>query len=657
MDFQEWFSPYDSTRRIGSVINVSATEIIVNLSKAGSGEPSWSFGNRIAAGEVNEFVFIDVGETAILGRLVKVWIEGGERLSVDGLADKPTENHPIGLVQLLVSLNPSNGRNYKGIKQHPRLGSQIYSSHPYLVSLLAEGKQDDLANQIHLPLAHLPHDDSVTIHVTPEKLFSRHCAILGATGGGKSFSMMNIIEQVKKAGGKAIIIDPTGEYSSLPCTSYYVGEHPSATDQNKVTFPHWQFTDSDIRAFLRPSAQSQSPKLEAAIESQKVVTQNYQQSNHGLTITPNYLLNKSGQAKWPYENALLAMNSFIHTTPWCFKNIAEQIVNECVWPNGGNASNPNSTIWGGRADNDVGHCLNLISRIKAYANNPNLKWMIDVDNTLQTIPNLIDRFCSPQNNQKIIRLDLSEVPFEANSREILVNAIGRKLLTVARKGQINHEQPLLVFIDEAHQFLNKKVGEDTSRFELDAFGNIAKEGRKYGLNTIIATQRPRDIPEDVLSQIGTLIVHRLTNQLDQDIVKKAVGAIDQRSASFLPVLGQGEALLLGVDFPFPMTVKMKKPNNKPTSESAEYSNAWIRKEKAIIKSKVAEYLEIPCEYVDEFDSLDIEYMEDEGSSGDMIYSYHFEVPQETSQELLEVMNWSKGQSLCDIPVSTFEDED
>ncbi|MEX6124121.1 ATP-binding protein [Providencia hangzhouensis] len=574
MERKKWFSPYDPTRRIGSVISVSATELIINLSKAGSGEPSWSFGNRIAAGEVNEFVFIDIGETAILGRLVKVWIEGGERLSVDGLADKPSENHPIGLVQLLVSLNPANGRNYKGIKQHPRLGSQIYSAHPYLVSIIAEGKQDEKPGQIHLPLASLPHDESVTVHITPEKLFSRHCAILGATGGGKSYSMTNIIEQVIKAGGKAIIIDPTGEYESLGCDSYYVGNHINATPLNQLTFPHWQFTDSDIRAFLRPSAQSQAPKLEAAIESQKIVWQFGQQHNHGLDITANYLLNKSGQAKASYEAALLSMNSSIQTAPWLFKNIADQIVNECVWPNGGTGNNPNPTIWGGRADNDVGHCLNLIARIKAYSNNPNLKWMIDADDKLKTLPNLIDEFCSPISNNNVLRLDLSEVPFEANSREILVNAIGRKLLSVARQGAINHGAPLLVFIDEAHQFLNKRIGEETNRFELDAFGNIAKEGRKYGLNTIIATQRPRDIPEDVLSQIGTLIVHRLTNQLDQEIVKKAVGAIDQRSASFLPVLGQGEALLLGVDFPFPMTVKMKRPINAPTSKSASFSKSW-----------------------------------------------------------------------------------
>ncbi|MFS1424397.1 ATP-binding protein [Shewanella sp. 10N.286.48.B5] len=571
MSSDNWFSPYDDIRRIGSIINVSATEVTVNLTQAGSGEPCWSFGNRIPAGEVNEFVFIDVGETAVLGRLVKVWIEGGERLSVDGLNDKPLENHPIGLVQLLVSLDPASGKNYKGIRQHPRLGSQIYSAHPLLVSKLAEGKGESQKGDIHLAIAELPHDDSITIHVTPEKLFSRHCAILGATGGGKSFSMATIIEQVGQAGGRAIIIDATGEYSELPCPSYYVGEHPSATSENKVTFPHWQFTDSDIRAFLRPSAQSQAPKLDAAIQSQKVVARFFLTPNHGLSIDSRNLYKKTGATKLPFELAVQSNPAF---TPWAFHLLADQIVNECVWPNGGNSHNPIETIWGGRADNDVGHCLNLISRIKSHSSNPNLKWMIDVDFDLVTIPNLIDTFCNQNSGQKIIRLDLSAVPFEANSREILVNAIGRKLLSVARTGSISHQKPLLVFIDEAHQFLNKRVGDDSSLFELDAFGNISKEGRKYGLNTVIATQRPRDIPEDVLSQIGTLIVHRLTNQLDQDIVKRAVGAIDQRSASFLPVLGQGEALLLGVDFPFPMTVKMKKPHNEPTSKSADFSASW-----------------------------------------------------------------------------------
>lgn len=566
---EKWFSPLDSSRRIGSVISVSATEISANLTQAGTGEVNWSYGNKVTAGEVNEFVFIDVGETAILGKLVKVWLEGGERLSVDDIDSKATKNNPIGTIQLLVSINLSTGKNHKGIKQHPRLGAQVFSAHPQLVSFLAQGKNDD---EINLPIASLPHDSSIEVHITPEKLFSRHCAILGATGGGKSYSISNIVEQIDNAGGKAILIDATGEFASLPCISYYVGEHPAANPSNKVTFPHWQFSESDIRAFLRPSAQSQSPKLEAAIQSQKIVSQFHAQPGN-LPIA-NFLLHKAGQQKMPFETAVQQIAPMVNQIPWSFINIAEQIVLECVWPNGGTAANPNQTVWGNRADNDVGHCLNLIARIKAYANNPHLKWMIDVDPKLNTIPNILDQFCANPSQGGILRLDLSAVPFEANAREILVNAIGRKLISLARLSHISHTNPLIVFIDEAHQFLNKHIGDESTRFDLDAFGNIAKEGRKYGLNVTIATQRPRDIPEDVLSQIGTLIVHRLTNQYDQEIVKKSVGAIDQRSASFLPILEQGEALLLGVDFPFPLTVKMKMPTYAPISESAKFSLSW-----------------------------------------------------------------------------------
>jgi hypothetical protein len=571
----DWFSPYDAQRRVGSLIEISATEAKINLTKAGTGEQVWLLGNKIPIGEVNEFIFIDCGQTAILGRVIKVWLENGERLSVDSLDDSYANNNPIGLVQLLVSIDVETGFNHRGIKQYPKLGAQIYAAHPQLVSLLAEGKINNQNDDIQLPVAEISGDSSVTIHLTPEKLFSRHCAVLGSTGGGKSYTIANLISNVYQHGGKVLLIDATGEYENLPCESYYVGEHPYATLQNKVTYPHWMFTDSDIRALLRPSAQSQAPKLEEAIRSLKVVTvatQCWQQQNHELSITQTYNLEKAEKAKQPFETAVRNIQQNFSIIPWGFYALAEQIIAECVFPTGGTYQTPNPSIWGKRADNDVGYCLSLISRIKAMQNNIHLKWMLDCDSSLKTIPSIIDNLCQPSN--KIVRLDLSAVPFEANARELLVNAIGRKLLACARDNQISHENPLLVFIDESHQFLNKSIGDEISKMNLTAFGDIAKEGRKYGLNVVIATQRPRDIPEDVLSQIGTLIVHRLTNEKDQDIVKKAVSSIDNRSAAFLPVLGQGEALLLGIDFPFPMKVKMKTPDTKPSSRSASFSTVW-----------------------------------------------------------------------------------
>lgn len=570
---ERWFSPHDSNRRIGSLLDVSATEAKINLTKAGTGEQTWILGTRLPVGEVNEFVFIDCGQLSVLARVVKVWLENGERLSVEGLVDSLPTNNPIGLVQLLVSVDVETGFNYRGVKQYPRLGAQVYSAHPKLVSLLAEGVLNSRSEELLLQIAEMPHDSSVNICISPEKLFSRHCAILGSTGGGKSYTMANLMENVIAHGGKILLIDATGEFENLPCESYYVGEHAKAQPHQKVTYPHWMFTDSDLRALLRPSAQSQAPKLDAAIQSLRVVTQHYQNSGHGLSITSSYTLEKAGKTKASFENAVRAISTFENSIPWSFSCLSAQIIEECVWPNGGTAQSPRAEVWGGRADNDVGHCLNLISRVQAMSVNRNLKWMIDCDYSLKTIPSLIEEFCTTS-HARFIRLDLSAVSFEANAREILVNAIGRKLMRCARDSMITYENPALIFIDEAHQFLNKRIGDETARIDLDAFGNIAKEGRKYGLNTIIATQRPRDIPEDVLSQIGTLIVHRLTNEKDQEVVRKAVGSIDQRSASFLPVLGQGEALLLGVDFPFPMTIKIKPPRLKPESRSASFSSVW-----------------------------------------------------------------------------------
>jgi hypothetical protein len=132
----------------------------------------------------------------------------------------------------------------------------------------------------------------------------------------------------------------------------------------------------------------------------------------------------------------------------------------------------------------------------------------------------------------------------------------------------------VVLLDEAHQFLDKSLGDEFSRTDLEAFGLIAKEGRKYGLTCVLATQRPRDIPEDVLSQMGMFIVHRLINERDRAVVEKACGNLDAGAASFLPTLGQGEAIIVGVDSPIPLPVQIRVPLIAPRSHGANYIHHW-----------------------------------------------------------------------------------
>lgn len=123
---------------------------------------------------------------------------------------------------------------------------------------------------------------------------------------------------------------------------------------------------------------------------------------------------------------------------------------------------------------------------------------------------------------------------------------------------------------------------------MDAFELIAKEGRKYSLNICLATQRPRDIPEGVLSQMGTLIVHRLTNDRDRDVVERACGEIDKSASAFLPNLEPGEAALIGVDLAIPLTVQINQPVRRPDSRGPDFQQAWGRAEPATAPAAVVE---------------------------------------------------------------------
>ena len=128
--------------------------------------------------------------------------------------------------------------------------------------------------------------------------------------------------------------------------------------------------------------------------------------------------------------------------------------------------------------------------------------------------------------------------------------------------------PIILCIDEAHQFLNKRISaDDDTSFYLQNIDNIAKECRKYGLFLCLATQMPRDIPIGTLSQMGTFIVHRLINEQDKKSIENASSSANKNVLSFLPSLGEGEALLIGVDFPMPLMIKMNEPINKPNSNT------------------------------------------------------------------------------------------
>lgn len=197
-----------------------------------------------------------------------------------------------------------------------------------------------------------------------------------------------------------------------------------------------------------------------------------------------------------------------------------------------------------------------MSRIDSDLASPALSCLFDT-HQLESLPEVIEAFLTNA-TQRILRVSLEFLSFEHSARELVANAVSHHLLTRARNGRFQ-DLPLVVVLDEAHQFLDKSLGDEFLRTNLDAFGLIAKEGRKYGLTCVLATQRPRDIPDDVLSQMGMFFVHRLINGRDRAVVNKACGNLDAGAETFLPTLGQGEAIVVGCGQrhapPYPLTAQ------------------------------------------------------------------------------------------------------
>ena len=556
--------------KVGVVSSIFAQTIRVNLNYAGEISGTYLDGSRYGKGEVGEILLIEGQQSIVLGRLIEVKLPERDRGEISGDSQKNYKVDAIGIIQLLGTIDPSNFRIDSGIKSYPRLGDRVYSAPLDFISLIPElinkGIKSEEEERVGIVLGNISGGATSIVTVEPDKLFGRHCAILGATGGGKSWTTSKLIEECSNyENSKTIIIDATSEYRSFQsehCVHYHLSS-PINKNISSLEFriPPTDFVESDFVAMFDPSGKVQGPKLKEAIKSLRLVSLD-------PTIATDGILKKINQPKTDYRRAMnTGDNSKLvdnPSQPFDITKLIRQIIQECCYDNGDNS-------WGNAATQDLSYCSSLLTRIQAVTYASSLKSVFNSNENIATLGKILESFLS--SNKRVLRLCLSDVSYEFYAREILANVIGRKLLTLARleKFRLN---PLLVIVDEAHNFLGKRVGSEDHAVKLDAFEMIAKEGRKYGLNICLTTQRPRDITEGVLSQIGTLLVHRLTNDRDREVVERACGEIDKSAASFLPSLKQGEVALVGVDFPIPMTIQIHKPIYPPESDSPGYSKIW-----------------------------------------------------------------------------------
>lgn len=555
-----------STLKIGVVSSVSAQLIKINLAHAGEVSGHYVGKNRYGKGEVGELVLIEGQQIVLLGRITEVNLPDRDRTEISQDFAGVRQIDAIGFIRLLGSVNPHTLKITAGVSSYPRLGDRVYSAPGEFISqipVLTSAGVDAEVPRVTLDLGHVVGDNGFPIAVTPEKLFGRHCAILGSTGGGKSWTASKLIQECRKFSCKLVLIDATGEYRSLngaDTIHCHLGEpiHRSA-ESIEVSIPPTSFAETDFIALFQPSGKTQGPKLREAIKSLRLAAL-------APDLFPNGIVPKVNQSKTAYREALRRDNnsSLVDkpSQPFDPKLLVHQIVQECC--------HSDLHRWG-NANNELAYCSSLMTRILSVMSSRELNCVFSPRDHIPSIVDKLNAFLD--GDERLFRICLSSIGYEFNAREVIANAIGRLLLQRARN-EVFRRSPLIVILDEAHNFLGKTLGNEDDLQNLDAFELIAKEGRKYGLNICLATQRPRDITEGVLSQMGTLLVHRLTNDRDREVVERACGEIDRSAAAFLPNLKQGEVAMVGVDFPIPVTIQIGRPSQPPMSDGPSFQELW-----------------------------------------------------------------------------------
>lgn len=505
-------------------------------------------GSVYAGGNVGNFVAIEGDEYGFIARIIELELPDSERkeISEKAIHQDSTRFHPSGKAELLLVFNLFEpAKAVKTISKYPCIGAKVYACSDDLISLYVKdfGKKNDEEYNVFAELGSLTSNDSPCC-VSFNALFGRHCAVVGTTGGGKSWTVAKLIEEIRdKTDNKVILVDATGEYDGIGDCDCIVGKN--------AFFSYKVLTNSEFCFLFRESSPNTSSILCEAINTLKLV--NLGELESGDKIGKNAI----------EINNLTANN--VKKFAGCdfdISNLPAQIKNECV--------KQGRTGLYEADDFKLGYCSHLISRIALFLQNDVVKNALGVGDRgdKEEITSIIDGFVQG-NEKRVLRISFESLSFDLAIREIVVDFIAGHLLKESRKN-VFKDSPIIFCIDEAHQFLNKRFSaDDDTSFYLQNIDNIAKESRKYGLFLCLSTQMPRDIPIGTLSQMGTFIVHRLINDQDKKSIENASSAANRNALSFLPILGEGEAIMVGVDFPMPLMLKINAPlpQNQPNSDT------------------------------------------------------------------------------------------
>lgn len=477
-------------------------------------------------------------ERAQIGALVKVATPHTVAFGfIDSLAlqnpspDVRGQSFALAEVELLGELMArSPGAQHvfaRGISIYPTLGASVYpATSADLARIYAK------PNSWALSIGSLYQDANRPAYLMSQEFLAKHSAIVGTTGSGKSCALTLILRSLLDAhpNGHCVLLDPHGEYASA-----LQGLAERITPQN-LQLPYWMLSFDEIVEVLcsrDPVTRSrESNILKDAIIAAKHSFLGGDEGEFVTVDTPS-----------PYR-----MSSVV------------QRISDAM----GRLDKPDNTL----------PYLRLMRTIEDLRQDKRYAFMFDDLTVRDSMAEVLSRILRiPVSGKPIAIFDLSAVPSEIVN--VVVSLVCRLIFDFALWSDRDEAIPLLLVADEAHRYIpsDESLGFEPTR---RAIARIAKEGRKYGVSLCLVTQRPSEISEAILSQCSTVFALRMSNEKDQNFVRRTLPESAAGLLNTLPTLRQQEAIVVGEGVAHPMRVRFADldPKYRPKGDATNFPKAW-----------------------------------------------------------------------------------
>jgi DNA helicase HerA-like ATPase len=503
--------PSAERKPVGRVTSVDGASATVELTAPDPANPLHA--------TVGKFLGVLNGQIITVGLITQVSeAQGGHRTA-------------IAHIDLFGELRAVAGmpRFSRGISEYPGIGK------PAILMTSAELRLVYGSGGHTVAVGGLQQDASITAQVDIDELLTKHFAIVGTTGVGKSTGVAIILQKVLEARPdvRIFLVDPHNEYGRC------FGDRAQVLNPRNLRLPFWLFNFEEIvDAFFggRPGTDEEIEILSEAIPLAKAAYLQYRN-------TSDRALMKRRDPK---------TSGFTADTPAPYR--LEDLVN-LIDERMGKLENRSSRM----------HHYRLLQRIQTFRNHPRYAFMFENANVGgDTMAEIISGlFRLPANGKPMTVMQLAGFPAE------VVDAVMSVLCRMAFDFGLWSDgvAPLLFVCEEAHRYAaaDSKIGFGPTR---RALSRIAKEGRKYGVYLGLVTQRPAEIDPNIISQCNTLFVMRLSNDRDQALIRSAVSDAASSLLTFLPSLGTGEVFVFGSGVALPMRMRFREmpATMRPSSE-------------------------------------------------------------------------------------------